>query len=93
MTGLAMTRHAEARMSQRGIRESDLDFLLAHGSEVGGDKIMLTNRVAAELIRTRKREIADIERLAGKVLVIAGGQLVTAYHQSKSARPPARRRR
>ena len=54
---------------------------------------MLTNRDAAELIRARKREIADIERLAGKVLVIAEGQLVTAYHQSKPARPAGRRER
>ena len=86
MTSLAITRHAEARMSQRGIRETDLDFVLAHGTEIDRDRIMLTKRDAVKAIRDLKKRIADIERLTGKVLVVAEGRLVTAYHQARRTR-------
>ena len=92
MTSLAITRHAEVRMSQRGIRETDVDFLLAHGTDVGPDRIVLTKRDAARAIRDLKNRIADIERLTGKVLVVAEGQLVTAFHSSKPVRPSPERR-
>ena len=83
MTSLAITRHAEARMSQRAIREIDVDLLLAHGTDMGADRIMLTKRDAAKAIRDLKKRIADIERLTGKVIVVAEGCLVTAYHEAK----------
>ncbi len=83
MTSLAITRHAETRMAQRAIRESDLDVLLTHGTDIGQDRIMLKKRDAAELIRFWKKEIARIERLTGKVLVLTEGRLVTAYHETR----------
>lgn len=85
MTDLAITRHAGIRMSQRGIREADVDFLLAHGTDMGADRIMLTNRDATKAIQDLKKQIAYIERLRGKVIVVAEGQLVTAYHQVRPA--------
>ncbi len=86
MTALGITRHGEIRMSQRGIRKSDLEFLLAHGTEIGLDRIMLTKRDAAKEIGMLKKQIANLERLAGKVLVVSDGYLVTAYHQATSVR-------
>ena len=88
MTSLAITRHAEARMSQRGIRETDLDFLLVHGTDMGADRIMLMKRDAAKAIRDLKKRIADVERLTGKVIVVAEGCLVTAYHEAGRTRRP-----
>ena len=35
MTDLVVTHHAETRMSQRGLRGSDLDVLLVYATEVG----------------------------------------------------------
>lgn len=94
MRSIAITRHAEARMSQRGIRETDVEFLLAHGTDMGPDRIVLTKRDAAQAIRDLKKRIADIERLTGKVLVVAEGRLITAYHSSKATRlSPERRER
>ena len=37
MTAPALSRHAEARMSQRGFRPSDLILILRCGSEIAGD--------------------------------------------------------
>ena len=86
MNSLTITRHGETRMSQRGIRETDLDLLLEHGTEIGRNRIMLKNQDAARVIRAHKNQIAKIERLKGKVLVITDGHLVTTYHQTTSIR-------
>lgn len=37
MSMLALSRHAETRMRQRGMRLSDLDLILCFGSVIGGD--------------------------------------------------------
>ena len=42
---LELTRHAEQRLRQRGLRECDLEFVLRHGSHLG-DAIVLTNKDA-----------------------------------------------
>lgn len=60
---LVITDHGKMRMSQRGVRESDLYIVLYHGTEIGRDRIMLMRRDAARLIRKIKKEIAKIERL------------------------------
>ena len=91
MSSLTITRHGEVRMAQRCIRKQDLKVILAHGSEIGRNRIMLTRRDAAKAIQTLKQQIANVERLTDKVLVVADGQLVTAYHQTKPIRPSARR--
>ena len=86
MMHIKVTRHAEARMSQRGIRWSDIEVLLEHGTETGPDRIMLTNRDAARLISGLKKQIAMVERVVGKEAVVANGVLVTAYHRTRPDR-------
>ena len=86
MTGLAITRHARIRMSQRAVRESDVDFLLSHGTDMGADRIILTKREAANAIQGLKKRSPDIERLTGKVLVVAEGRIVTVYHEASRTR-------
>ena len=93
MTALSITRHGEIRMSQRGIREGDLEVLLVHGTDIGRDRIMLKKQDAAKVIRDLKKQIANIERLTDKVLIVEDGHLVTAYHQTTPMRPSGRRNR
>ena len=97
MTRPLITRHGEVRMSQRGIRETDLNLGLDYGTELGTDRVMLTTKDAAKLIRIWKQEIAKIERVTGKVFVVSEGRLVTAYHPARPIRPshevPKARRR
>ena len=87
MTDIVVTRHGQVRLSQRGIREADLDLMLAHGTEIDRDRIILTTQDAARLIRNLKREVAKIERLTGKKFVVSDGRLVTAYHPATPVRP------
>ena len=91
MTSITITRHGEARMSQRGIRMSDLDTLLAYGTETGPDRFMLRRQDAARLIRSLKKQISTLERLTGKEAVVADGLLITAYHRTKPSRPVRRK--
>ena len=78
-------------MSQRGIRRSDLDILLAHGTEVSPDRFRLRKRDAAQLIRNLKEQIARLERLTDKEIVVADGWLITAYHRTRPSKPSKRR--
>ena len=80
--GLTVTRHAEARMRQRGYAEYDLEWLLEIGEETH-EGLFVTHRRARELAY-RFRRLADrIERLAGTLLVIQNGRLVTIYRPDR----------
>ena len=109
---IEITRHAEARMSQRGIRKADIPVLLDHGAETGPDRLMLMKQDASRLIEELRQKIAALqrlgrqvghetvqelrkkikalERLTGKEVVVANGQLVTAYHRTRPVRSVGR---
>lgn len=52
MTGIAITRHDEARMRQRGIQEAGLVLVLSYGTEIGRDRIMLKGRNVKKVTET-----------------------------------------
>ena len=95
-TQTRLTRHGETRMSQRGIPHKDISVILMLGTDIGRDRIMLRKKDAERAIdeikgkirgmtngsdiRNLKRQISTISRLTNKVLVVAGGRLITAYH-------------
>ena len=79
MTHIAYTRHGETRMQQRGIRKTDVTFILAEGTQVDDETWILLKRDADRAIRARRREIEAAERLADTMVVLRGGKLVTAY--------------
>jgi hypothetical protein len=84
MREYAVTRHAEMRMQQRGIRDSDLTLILDAATQVAPDAYLLTRADAAREIARRKREIQSIERLCGRKVVIEGGSVLTCYNSSQS---------
>lgn len=59
---VAITRHARARMSQRGLRREDLGVLLAHATDIGDDRYMLRDRDAAQVIESCRRAIRIVKR-------------------------------
>lgn len=87
MNGLSLTRHAVIRLAQRGISTSDADLILLIGSETP-DGFLVRDHDYAALEAALKRLLNRLSRLRGKRLVVAGKQLVTAYH----ARPKEQRR-
>jgi hypothetical protein len=86
MTDAALTQHAVERMSQRAIRETDLELIMLIGTEVeGGYLVRSKDCQAAE--RQLKQLLARVRRLDGKRIVVAGGRVITAYR----ARPAKER--
>jgi hypothetical protein len=92
MKDLTLTRHAELRMRQRGLRDSDLSLLFCAATPLGGDAYLMTNADAEREIAQRKREIQQIERLRGLKVIVPGDVVVTIYRPSHARRRRASRR-
>lgn len=75
-----MTKHADVRANQRGLRSQDIHFLLELGAQIAPDAYLMTDDVAAREIARRKHEIQQLERLKGKKVVVEGATVITAYH-------------
>jgi hypothetical protein len=80
---LTLTQHAESRIRQRGLRESDIPMIIAAGTPVDADSLLLLAQDVDREIRRRKQEIGALERLRGCRVVIAGEQVVTVYRPSR----------
>lgn len=91
---MAQSRHAKARMSQRGIR-SDMVELVSQFGAVEGDRLVLDCRqldlLVAELRRI-ERTALKVRDKGGVVVIEAGGTLVTTYNCNSYDRRAARRR-
>lgn len=77
------TRHAEVRMQQRGIRESDLETVVEAATPIDADSVMLLNQDVDREVRKLKRKIAILERLRGCRVVLTGQSVVTAYRPAR----------
>jgi hypothetical protein len=82
MVDLRFTNHAETRLRQRGLRESDIPMIVAAGTPVDDDSVFLLARDVDREIQRRKREICALERLRGCRVIIAGKMVVTIYRPS-----------
>ena len=81
-----VTRHARARMQQRGIRFEELEALLDFGREIragrGRDLVFFDKRSRARLARSRTIRSAEADRLVRHYAVVgADGTVVTASHR------------
>jgi hypothetical protein len=79
---LTLTHHAQSRIRQRGLRESDIAMIVAAGTAVDADSLLLLAQDVDREIRRRKQEISALERLRGCRVVIAGETVVTVYRAS-----------
>ncbi len=82
MDDFRFTNHAEARLRQRGLRESDIPMIVAAGTSIDDDSVFLLARDVDREIQRRKREICALERLRGCRVIIAGEMVVTIYRPS-----------
>lgn len=79
---LTLSKHAQTRVRQRGLRESDIPVIVAAGTPVDADSLFLSAKDVDREIRRRKHEITALERLRGCRVVIAGETVVTVYRPS-----------
>jgi len=79
MNELVPTRHGERRMRQRGMRNGDVQLVLAHATQVDDETWMLRAQDADRAIQSCKRTIQRLERLRDSKFVIRNSRIVTAY--------------
>jgi hypothetical protein len=79
---LPITNHAQVRMRQRGFRGSDIELVLAHGTE-SNEAVVLTKSDVECAVRRLKRQIQALERLNGTAIVTAGEVVQTVYRPRK----------
>jgi hypothetical protein len=78
---MRITHHMHARMNQRGMNQTIVDMVLAHG-EQNDDRIVMSKRHCQRLIEDLKRQQKALETIArkgGVCVVEAGGALITTY--------------
>jgi hypothetical protein len=75
---IQLSEHAGERLQQRGLRERDVDVVLRHGTPMG-DAVVLTAKDVDAVIRERKRQIADLERLRGMAVFVRQSVVVTLF--------------
>jgi hypothetical protein len=78
-----LTKHSVVRLSQRGIRSSDLEILDLLGTDVESGVILL-HKDAQAFEREAKKAIARVWRLVGKRIVSDGSTVITAYHANRA---------
>lgn len=76
-----LTRHAVARMSQRGYTTHDIELIRLFGSPVR-DGVLVTRADIDALTRDLQR----LKRIEGTLLVEAEGMAVTIYRTSRTRR-------
>lgn len=80
---LTLTQHAQCRIRQRGLRESDIPMIVAAGTPINAHSLLLLAQDVDREIRRRKQEIGALERLRGCRVVIAGENVITVYRPSR----------
>ncbi len=78
MMELPSTRHAEKRLQQRCISDSDVQMILRFGTETRDGAILLARDYMAVDTEAR-RFLSRLERLIGTAVILQGGSIITAY--------------
>ena len=83
-----VTRHARARMQQRGVRPAMLEALLDYGREVragsGCELIFFDKRARAQLVRENAALAADSARVCNSYAIVASdGAVITVGHRHR----------
>ena len=86
---MKITKHAELRMNQRGIRQKFVDFALFFLPSVyenQSNKIFLSNKLAKALAREFRRFADILEKHVGTELLFdpSGAYLITVYRKTKA---------
>lgn len=85
MANAILTRHAEIRFRQRGIRKEVLDCLEKHGEtrdeSCGATRIFLSKRNARRAVKDLKKVIRVIEHGSGVTLMADGSVVITGYRK------------
>jgi len=77
---LLFSQHAQTRMRQRGLSESDIELIVHCGSVVRRGLRLLRGQDIDHEMRRLKRRIQDLERLKNCAVVMDDDTVITCYH-------------
>jgi len=80
-----LSRHAEVRMKQRGLKKADAAFILEQGSH-DGDSRYLSRADVEQITAHAKLLVTTANRLRGKSIICDGDLVITAFHDRKRLR-------
>ena len=92
MSGFRVSRHADGRMQQRGIRQRDFDLVLVWGTSVDDDVILLRKKDVDDAIKHGERDIDGLRRACGTWAVYRNSNVVTCYRATQRQTKRAHRR-
>ena len=86
MNNYKITKHAMTRMSQRAVRNEDIELVFSFGTQIAHDAWLIKDTDAKREIAELKRKIQRIERLKNKKLkvVAEGDTVITCYPSSRA---------
>ena len=95
MLNHTLTTHAETRMRQRGLRNTDLYLIIDTATQVAPDAYLMTRADTAREITRRKKEIQKLEKLKDYKVIVEEGKIITLYRTepARTKRSPRRRRK
>lgn len=79
---IAISRHAETRIRQRGLRHDDVHFVCRHGTETKTG-YLFTDHDAAALEAEARYLLHKAQRLRGVFVAVAGDTAKTALHATR----------
>ena len=79
MTAIVFTRHAEARMQQRGMRTGDEVLIVEFGTQIDDETWILLDRDVRQAVEDMKRTTQRLARLASRKVVMRDDRVITAY--------------
>ncbi|MBM4197953.1 MAG: hypothetical protein FJ197_12855 [Gammaproteobacteria bacterium] len=95
MSGLIISRHAEARMRQRGLQDQDAELARQYGSLISdhGDQVFLLRdrdvereiRALKQSIERKEREMRDLKQSIERINRLRGRKFVVAGPTLKTA--------
>ena len=82
MASLHLTRHAQSRVRQRGVREADLDLIYRFGTEVA-DGVVLRQEDVIAVEQEVKLLVNRLHTLKGRFIAVHGDTVLTTYKPSR----------
>lgn len=79
---LEMSKHAAARIRQRGLTERDINLIRGSGESVD-DGFLMTNRAIDLRVQALRREITRIEKLRGVAVIESADKVITVYRADR----------
>jgi hypothetical protein len=76
---MKFSAHAQKRMQQRNLNETDVRMILQYGTETK-DGYFLRQRDVERMETELRTLITRLYRLSGKFVVVDGDTVVTSYH-------------